>query len=108
MGDDSWTALRMIYEAEDLPSLFDKITEDPFNNYKGFGSNMLFADTKGNIGYHLIISAPVRKEKTPFIGSRILNGTTTKFDWTGELMPQSAMPKSLNPKKGYLATANNR
>ena len=98
----------MIYEAEDLPSLFDKITEDPFNNYKGFGSNMLFADTKGNIGYHLIISAPVRKEKTPFIGSRILNGTTTKFDWTGELMPQSAMPKSLNPKKGYLATANNR
>ena len=23
-------------------------------------------------------------------------------------MPQSAMPKSLNPKKGYLASANNR
>ena len=62
MGDDSWTALRTIYKAEDIPSLFDEINKDPFNSYTGFGSNILFADTKGNIGYHLIISAPVRKE----------------------------------------------
>ena len=101
-------ALNTIYKAQDLPSLFNEFTKDRFNSYTGFGSNILFADTKGNIGYHLIISAPVRKEKTPYIGSRVLDGTTSKWDWTGELMPQSAMPKSLNPKKGYLATANNR
>ena len=69
---------------------------------------MIFADTKGNIGYYLVMSVPVRKDKTPYIGSRILDGTTTKFDWTGDVMPLSAMPRSLNPKKGFLATANNR
>ena len=69
---------------------------------------MLFADTKGNIGYRLILSVPVRKDKTPFIGSRVLDGTTTEFDWTNEVVPFRDLPKSLNPKKGYLMTANGR
>lgn len=41
------------------------------------GLNILFADTSGNIGYRLIFSIPVRKDKTPYIGARILDGTKT-------------------------------
>ena len=51
---------------------------------------------------------PERKDKTPFVGNRILDGTTSKFDWTGRTLPLKDMPKSLNPEKGYLVTANNR
>ena len=69
--------------------------------------NTIFADTSGNIGYYLIMSVPVRQNKTPFIGSRVLDGTTTKFDWTGETMDLNEMPRGLNPKKGFFATANN-
>ena len=47
------------------------------DDYRGNGVNLLFADTKGNIGYLLIMSVPERKDKTPFIGSRVLDGTTS-------------------------------
>lgn len=33
------------------------------------------------------MTIPVRKEKTPFIGSLVLDGTTSDFDWTGEVVP---------------------
>ena len=75
--------LKAIYDFKDVPSLFEELDTSPsFQAYKGFGQNVIFADTQGNIGYYLIMSVPVRKDKTPYIGSRILDGTTTKFDWT--------------------------
>lgn len=54
------------------------------------------------------MSIPERKDKTPFIASRILDGTTSKFDWTGEVVHLKELPRSLNPKKGYIVSANNR
>ena len=51
---------------------------------------------------------PERKEKTPFIGAQILDGTTAAYDWTGRYYALRDLPKSLNPKKGYIVTANNR
>jgi len=54
------------------------------------------------------MTIPERKDKTPFIGSRILDGTTSEFDWTGRVVPQRDLAKSLNPKKGYIMTANGR
>ena len=101
--------LKAFYDFKDVPSLFEELSTNPsFQTYKGFGQNVIFADTQGNIGYYLLMTVPVRKDKTPYIGSRILDGLTTKFDWTDQVIPLSAMPRSLNPKKGYLATANNR
>ena len=69
---------------------------------------MLYADTSGNIGYRLLMTVPERKDKTPFISNRVLDGTTTKWDWTGKVIHQKNMPRALNPKKGYLLTANGR
>ena len=71
------------------------------------GFNMLLADTSGNIAYYLNSPVPVRKDKTPYLGCRVLDGRTTKFDWVwGELVPLKDQPRSLNPKKGYLVSAN--
>ena len=97
-----------IYDAKDLPSLFETFDGNEFDTYFGFGQNALFADTNGNIGYRLISSVPIRKDRTPFIGSRLLDGTTTAYDWTGDFHALRDLPKSLNPKKGYLVTANGR
>ena len=71
---------------------------------------MLFADTSGNIGYFLVMSVPERKETfgAPFVGNRVLDGTTSRFDWSGRMVAFRDLPRSLNPKKGYLATANGR
>ena len=107
-GDNSFSLLFAIYESKDLPELFAKIDGDLGKSYKGLGSNILFADTSGNIGYRLIHSIQERRDKTPFIGSRVLDGTKSSFDWSGELVHLKDLPQSLNPKKGFLMSANGR
>ena len=93
-------------DSSDIPSLFEKL--DGFENYHGLGQNVLFADTAGNIGYYLVMSVPERKDETPFVANRVLDGTKSDFDWTGKMVPLRSLPKSLNPKKGYIVTANGR
>ena len=51
---------------------------------------------------------PVRKDKTPYIGCRVLDGRTSEHDWeAGKLVPIAELARSVNPKKGFLVTANN-
>jgi penicillin G amidase len=75
--------------------------------WNGVPQNFLFADTDGDIAYYMLCPTPIRKDKTPFIGSRILDGTTSEFDWEG-LVPAKELPRSINPERGYIVTANNR
>jgi len=65
------------------------------------------ADNNGDIAYMMLASVPNRKDKTPHIGNRILDGTTSRYDWDG-LVSVDKLPRGLNPKKGYFSTANNR
>ena len=75
----------------------------------GYCSNQVYADTSGNIAYQLIASVPIRKDKTPYIGQRILDGTTSEFDWeTGKTTRIVDLPRSLNPSKGFIVNSNNR
>ena len=69
--------------------------------------NLVMADNAGDIGYMMLVPFPNRKDKTPFIGNRVLDGSTTAYDWDG-LVSISQLPKSFNPKKGFIATANQR
>ena len=55
----------------------------------------------------MMSSPPSRNETYPFIGVRVLDGSTSKYDWTGTL-PLSELPFVINPEKGWFATANNR
>ena len=100
--------LTTLAESKDIPELYEKMDGDLGRNYRGLGQNFIFADTSGNIGYRLIMTIPERHDKTPFIACRALDGTTSKFDWTGNIIHQKDLPRSINPKKGYIVTANGR
>ena len=65
------------------------------------GENMIWADVKGDIGWQAVGIAPIRKNFSglvPVLG----NG---KYEWGGYL-PIVEKPNSFNPKKGFIATAN--
>lgn len=51
---------------------------------------------------------PRRKDLTPYLGCRVLDGRKSDFDWESELIPLRDLPRSINPKKGFLSNANNR
>lgn len=85
----------------------DKIVEDGKDGHKSLPMNLVAADNSGDIGYMMLVSFPNRKDKTPFIGNRVLDGTTTAYDWDG-LVPISQLPRSFNPERGFIQTANQR
>ena len=66
--------------------------------------NMVYADTGGNIGYHLLGAVPLRAK-----GQGILPvpGWTGTYEWQGTI-PFDELPHSYNPPSGYVVTANNR
>ena len=68
-------------------------------------------EQRNNIGYQLLAPIPIRKNKTPFLGLRVLNGQTSAYDWEEdglETVPLAELPRSLNPSKGFIVTANNK
>ncbi|MCE9501428.1 MAG: penicillin acylase family protein [Leptospira sp.] len=77
--------------------------EKALNNFKAPGINMVYADKQGNIAYWGVAGL---NEKT-FIGDRILDGSSGKYEWGPEI-PFSNNPKSINPPSGIIITANNR
>ena len=55
----------------------------------------------------MISNSPTRKHEKPYTGCKVLDGTTSENDWTGFINPKM-LPRVINPKKGYIVTANNR
>ena len=70
--------------------------------YPGPGSNFVYADVDGNIGYHAAGFLPVRRG---FSGSVPLDGASGKFEWDG-FIPYEELPAVWNPPSGIIATAN--
>ncbi|MEQ1765287.1 MAG: penicillin acylase family protein [Pyrinomonadaceae bacterium] len=81
---------------------------DEFNaalsTYRGASQNFIYADTKGNIGWHIAGAVPLRKTGD---GSLPYDGSTTDGDWTG-LIPYAELPNLYNPPSGFIVTANQR
>lgn len=77
------------------------------DGYRGLPSNFVLADENGDIGYIMLMSFPNRRDKTPYIGNRVLNGEVSDYDWDG-LVPGRRLPQTFNPERGYVVTANNR
>ena len=63
--------------------------------------NMVWADKKGNIGWQAVGITPIRKTHSGLVP---VPGDGS-YDWEGYL-PIIKRPNSYNPKKGFLATAN--
>src|SRR5690606_27379936 len=71
--------------------------------------NIVFATTSGDIGFQAPGRIPVRQEvpgsPVPSDGSWPRPGWDPAYDWAGYVPPE-AMPRGLNPAKGFIVAAN--
>jgi penicillin amidase len=70
--------------------------------WSGPGSNFVYADVDGNIGYHAAGYLPKRHG---FTGDVPLDGSSGDFEWDGYI-PFDELPAAYNPPGGIVATAN--
>lgn len=80
-------------EGKGVKEIMDWLNSDVFKDgYRGIPQNIVMADAvNGDIGYMMLVAYPNRKDKTPYIGNRVLDGTRSDFDWDG-LLPISKLP----------------
>ncbi len=70
-------------------------------------ANCVFGDSAGNIGYWTVGAMPVRSRHALNAGRAAHDGTESRHDWQG-FVPHELLPHVMNPKRGYLGTANHR
>jgi penicillin amidase len=70
--------------------------------FPGPGSNFVYADVEGNIGYHAAGKLPIRKGWT---GDLPVDGASGEFEWQG-FIPFDELPSTFNPDSGVIVTAN--
>jgi penicillin G amidase len=70
--------------------------------FAGPGSNFVYADADGNIGYHAAGRFPVRHG---YAGDVPVDGASGDFEWQGYI-PFDQLPATFNPPRGIIASAN--
>jgi penicillin amidase len=70
--------------------------------FPGPGSNFVYADVDGNIGYHAAGKLPIRRG---FAGDTPVDGASGDFEWDG-FIPFEQLPASFNPPSGLIVSAN--
>ncbi len=79
--------------------------------YGGPAQNFVYADVKGNIGWHTAGPVPIRFEAT---GAVPYDGAKGEAEWIGTIPYESegpvlnGMPRRYTPDQGFLVTANQR
>jgi penicillin amidase len=73
-------------------------------SFGALDANWMYADREGNIGYQLGTPVPIRKEGT---GQSRMMGWNGKSEWSGYYRLDKT-PQAYNPRKGWLATCNNK
>ena len=77
-GDNSFDFADSLNTSKDIHEFFDKMEDaSKVNGYRGMAANILMADTSGNIAYQLAVPVPKRKDLTPYLGCRVLDGRST-------------------------------
>ncbi|HTJ66097.1 MAG TPA: penicillin acylase family protein [Actinospica sp.] len=102
-----WTALQ---PGKTMDALFEIDRATDWNSFRAAAKdfvvpsqNMIYADTSGNIGYQTPGEIPIRKTGD---GTWPVPGWTSAYAWTGYI-PFDELPHELNPKAGFIVTANN-
>jgi penicillin amidase len=102
-----WTALQ---PAASLRSvlLLDKARNfeefrDALRSWNVPAQNFVYADVDGNIGYQAPGLIPIRSKGDGTVPSP---GWTDDYEWKG-FIPFDDLPRSYNPPKGYIVSANN-
>ncbi len=78
--------------------------ESALKTYGGATQNFIYADVKGNIGFHNGGKIPIRSSGD---GSVPYDGTKEDGKWTS-FIPFDELPSSYNPPEGFIVTANQR
>lgn len=104
-----WTALesedRSVEAMLDLPGAADwQSFRAALEVFHVAPQNTLYADSDGNIGYHVAGSIPVRSQGD---GSVPVPGWTGEYDWEGYI-PFEELPHTFNPAPGTIVSANQR
>ncbi|AWE08943.1 penicillin acylase family protein [Lysinibacillus sp. 2017] len=102
-----WTALQSTQELKAVLGFnksknweeFDKALKD----FKAPAQNFVFASKDGTIAYKANGLVPIRKQGT---GALPVPGDSSAYGWESYI-PFDELPTVMNPKEGYIATANN-
>ncbi len=104
----AWTALEPHPTADALLALDLATDWDSFRaalaDFAVPGQNVVYADTRGHIGYQATGRVPVRR--AGHVGRAPAAGWVRSTAWTGRYVPYDAMPNVLDPDSGIIATAN--
>ncbi|MFD7920743.1 penicillin acylase family protein [Streptomyces sp. NPDC059740] len=102
-----WTALR---PGKSMDAVFALDRAKDFDQFRAAArdfevpsQNLIYADTKGNIGYQAPGRIPVRAEGDD--GRYPVPGWDSRYKWK-RWIPQNALPWEENPERGYIVTAN--
>lgn len=107
----AWTGLLPGHTAD---AIFKLDTAQDFTQFreaaKDFAvpaQNLLYADTKGHIGYQAPGQIPIRLSATPGTppGYSPAPGWDPRYDWKG-FVPFEQMPTTYDPPEGYIVAAN--
>ena len=109
-----WQPLALRWTASDADRVLDSVLEiNRAQNWDEFraalrkwdvpSQNFVYADVDGNIGYQMPGRVPIRAKGD---GTVPVPGWTDEYEWKGYI-PFDDLPHVLNPKKGYIVTANN-
>ena len=77
---------------------------EEFRDYNAPCMNLVWADSRGDIGYKLVGKLPLRRGACPDLPKP---GWTGEFEWDG-YVPYEELPSMMNPPSGVIVTANNR
>jgi penicillin amidase len=102
-----WTALEPARTADAI-FIFDKATDwDQFRDgarlFAVPAQNLVYADVEGHIGYQAPGSVPIRRTGD---GNWPVPGWDPAYEWADATIPFDALPSVLDPKDGYVITAN--
>jgi penicillin amidase len=70
-------------------------------------ANCVFGDSKGNVGYKTILALPIRSANALLDAMAAHEGWSSGNDWQG-ILPHELLPQVINPKQGWIVTANHR
>ncbi|WP_328888598.1 penicillin acylase family protein [Streptomyces sp. NBC_00316] len=102
-----WTALQ---PGHSMDAVFELNQAKDFKTFRAAArhfevpsQNLIYADTKGNIGYQAPGTIPVRRTGD---GTMPSPGWTSEYGWRKDPIPFDELPYEYNPKRGYIVTAN--
>lgn len=70
-------------------------------------ANVVFGDRQGNIGFSLIGSLVLRSASAAAGGGAAHDGWSSRHGWRA-IIPQDLLPHVINPRQGFLFSANHR